>query len=731
VCAHLRCYVSNAGELGGCQTPAECAASAACSTMSALVSRAYTPPLMEGRCVVPFAPSLPTHIAQGTQTLYCPGGGGPVGSFGCWVPGIDGLARSESACAALGGTMQARWVELPRSRATCEVPLGCAVTSTLVTGSLLPYSAMDCTACRGRQEVGVWEQGRWLGGRVRRAEWTQRQLLNRTSWESDSLNYELMATYIQLAAQEALQESRLTQFVCRRVQLLEAVTFVMCACPDVVPEDLGYFKCSADLQGGTRYGVLLVCRDSGGSIRLPPLEMLVPPRSLVSDADALHCALVLVDVYPEAVFRVRSKGKLGVSFARERPTGEVGSYESVVNRDGLFSGVVLGEGVQFTSEESAGLVRVRNASVCLELSLPWDQARFPRLDLGRVRADGRVEPLQLPDVRLDGSLACTTLMLDDVHDSLVPIGVVADYSAQGSGALSSGEKALMYVMGALYSVLLVCALLFSLPGARLMVAAGWVVYVFVALFAVFRAVYFFLFATDQVGSGDSENAGEYVLFELPTFFYCSVVALVAVSFVFLYRSRGGERTTKRRYFWITYLLVNLVLYLIFVLVVVLFKVLVVDGADPTCNGRLDDEGNVDEAARALRISYRATLGAVALITLLFIAYTGYRIWRQTHSPVVLQALFISLALLCNCVAFLVYYAVARSSPYFVLSMVFTEFLPLLVLIVLLSPLRQLISSNTSKSFDPSATTSSFTASPTRTHTQKTDTTHSFTSSGQS
>ena len=206
-------------------------------------------------------------------------------------------------------------------------------------------------------------------------------------------------------------------------------------------------------------------------------------------------------------------------------------------------------------------------------------ARYTVLDIGYV-LNGNVYAIGLSDAYqelylLQDNLCGTNLTFKTTTVELFPIMRVENYESVTTNTLTSSEKGIVYTTAVLYTLgILMALVLFS---ARVSIRAGlivnYVICVHVLLIYIFRAVYFFLLGAGTLPdrNGGRESITDYILIEIPTFFYLGAFSLIALSFLFLYLRAYKEKQLSQKVFWICFLLWTLILWIGFAIVIILME----------------------------------------------------------------------------------------------------------------------------------------------------------------
>jgi len=633
------------------------------------------PPVEVGQCLVSFTKQDRSAVLLQGGAFYCELPTVPT-QWGC---SLGVMTRDQ--CTA------GQFVPLLTSEQDCEASLDVCFPDTYPFHGVANARDQEfCDPCSGSYKSTYdWIPGTFHAGSFRRPTWTQRQMVT-PNYIDDSLNFTMLGESITVASLTRLELLFESQSLCTFTRTIGPVLVVSCSCTEHDVELCEAILAEVEASNSDiPVAKLDVCTGYESILKVSPSDVQFFADSLEVDPDQMdrYCMLATGGSTSLENHRVSTQVSLVTGFTRYESEATPLSYEIVYNENGGLAGSLYGDGVVINIEQP-----VLRAEACLAISPDTVLFKsFPIPAFGIGVGSGRVRPL---DVKLRNDTVgrwCGELSLKRGRTVLFPVVLLENWEDTENSNLSSGEVALMYCSGAFYAALALATIIFFLPiKGRYTVAANYVVFVFCLGLAVIRSIYFFLVAAGVLGTS-GEGSADYVLIELPTFFYMSAVGMVALSFAFFLLRRGGERQVHEGVFWAATLVFNGLIYLLFVVVVILMETLP-SGDTKLCGGRIVIPGDDDSTIRTLRIVYKSIVGVCALIIFLGILFFGLKIWLKIRSSTVLQAILISFGLLCNCISFLIYYAINDPSPYFVISLYFTEILPLLALVFLLSPLRK-------------------------------------------
>ena len=376
------------------------------------------------------------------------------------------------------------------------------------------------------------------------------------------------------------------------------------------------------------------------------------------------------------------------------------NYQSVFNKRNALVGQTLSDGLELGFTVASTKALLKQIEVCFYLSLTISEdPSFPEYDFGYFSDAYRVIPLGL-EVTLAFPDSSAAVLCGNVHLSdfavprLVPIKRILDWTTPGSDLLNSGETICLYIVASLFAVLttavfLVCSFLafektFSLSKPKN--------YLWLTFFCqcIIRAIYFYLIASGVLGNPERDQLVDFWMIELPIILYLISNMLIALSFFFLRRLQNthGE-SSGRVQFLFTSMLCTFFLVMVFISFLLAFNYLVVAPAEISGSLFCPTLKDTSSTARTIRIVYVSLIlfiaGIIAAIEL-FMGLSVYNGIREVYGArrILHLSLTSSIGILSDSLAFLIYYIVNSPTPYFSIVLIFTEVLPISVLVYILS-----------------------------------------------
>tara|TARA_R110002050_G_scaffold283452_1_gene432031 strand:+ start:889 stop:2292 length:1404 start_codon:yes stop_codon:yes gene_type:complete len=332
--------------------------------------------------------------------------------------------------------------------------------------------------------------------------------------------------------------------------------------------------------------------------------------------------------------------------------------ETVVNSYGAEVGRLAGDGSVLIP--LAHFDRLRHFEICLlaqasELSSSNEGAEKPYTvrDIGISSAEyDLVNPMYIPVRRLevveDAEYSCfevtSELLLGqtffDTTDGVIrlfPILRLESAENVQSSIYSESSIALMKALLACYCAALVFAFIFVVvvfrevakgSVSRPMPVIGWIGVMLVCM-AVFRIAYLSLL---YQGKLEGEYTTEYILFELPTFCYLTIVLLVLG--LFLAPMQMNTQGTRKRLekTWIYCIIGILLVWLLWATVAIVYTQVILEVSEvySPCPGRAPASyAELQDNTRTLSLVYQCTVYFISLFAAVLVIITSRRLVKKT------------------------------------------------------------------------------------------------------
>jgi len=592
------------------------------------------------------------------------------------------------------------WYPYPDTKEKCQNPSLCDVprytgTRTSVWESTLQYlsefpSEADCASCGGVQRsVNTWQANRWLGGRLLQAELVEAAIVAPYAFIT-SLDFMTLSRINIEAAEASTSFQTLNALQCSYGNQKVQIEPLACACSGSTQEqDRACFE--QDSSASTGRGRF--CPFTQNTIVSPPFTLESTNSSLAANV-IYKCIDVQLKKIASQTFDVPQVVPVTIAFKRRQDIPFVpGSYEVVYNEQQALVGSVIGDGLTLRFDKDSEKDELSQFLLCqvLPLSITPNTNKYPVYDFGQVsQISGVVDvrPLHL-DVNFTASSSnqqlCALIVLPHQREvTYVPIVRLANDQKVAGVTLTAGEKACLYSVASLFVVaILIWSYIFADTAKQK--AINWTIpfsVVWVCSLWIFlqRAIYIYLVAADVLNQPNTDQLADYFMMDFPMCVYLIANFQIGLSFIFLYFKPGED--AKR--FWIIFFSGSFLIIMLFIGVLLAYRYNVLDTPGLTGPPLCPIYHDTTDTARTIRLIYQSIILAVALCVGTCEAVTGSSVYRKISDikdsyRVLIIALVASAGIICDSIAFLVYYIVDDPHPYFSIVLIFTEIMPLMYL----------------------------------------------------
>ena len=696
---HLQCF---ADMFMGCGSEAACTASGRCSDLDVLkYVDDYDPQDLQVRYAGCFDAGVYSTYAFGDDASGCAYNQFRVRN-GCHSLAITQPAQCNNRnprLAQIPNAAGVRWETAATSAQQCLAAVGCDL-ETNPEDRLAWRNATECAACGGvPRPFWTWTPGRWQRGAPRAAAWVARAAQPRNQWRP-TLDFILLDDWYQEIIAARITYQLKSVAVCQYDLITSPLASIVCDC-------YGGSSCFQE-QLTTSVAVGQVCGTINATLRWGTSYLHLNETSVVG---AL-CASLLVSTISVNNYDIPAQPET-VSFP-------LASRKRVPDRsvfragDGAIVGAILGDGVQLDLSSAGAL---QSATLCIHPTANASRSHpeYVAYDFGTSASlrPGRqpppVRPLGLAvwqEADVSGNLLlCAALpaaLLPSAQEQpsvrFFPIVTLSSEdmaAASKSSAYSSSDAALIYTLGALYSVVLAVvfvhfAFLFvNWRMGLIQLPMYWYSALFFLLLCVFRVVFMFAYPS---GVWDANQTADFVVFELPTFFYFTSVVIILYALSGLYRSLGllsvgNSAFTVLRWMSAALAVFLVICWLLFISVAISVGVIDSSSSSSACPGRAITSGASNNEIRQLSIAYQSIIIALALIlalAFLFIAIYLSSLTSLSSNPklrsMIICAVAITFGFLARCILFLIILSLDFvSTIYMFLTLIFTEIVVIMVL----------------------------------------------------
>jgi len=332
--------------------------------------------------------------------------------------------------------------------------------------------------------------------------------------------------------------------------------------------------------------------------------------------------------------------------------------------------------------------------VCLsrldEMGQP--KSKFEVWDIGVPRSDDDefLRALELKPSKRDDGTYCFKVKNPKQKQTYFLIARVDDPASE-DGSLYGSEAAAWWTFAALYTVLAILTALTFLAHF-----AGYPLhyyfsglFLFLTVMCTVRAIYFYSLAAGVFDS-TSVSAGAYFLIEFPTLLYFTAFSCLGAFWIFLLYAHSRSQHS-RTVLGVT-ILFNILLYLLFTVLIILFQTLDSSSANSICPGRIaEEEDNTNQ--QIVSLVYQGFMAGVSLFIALVVAVYGGKLFlglkkRNFENKIAMVTIECSAGLLVHC-GFILYLSATLEYDFVVIvvMIILSELIPIFLITFQFSLLR--------------------------------------------
>ncbi|KAN0022640.1 hypothetical protein ACTFIU_004841 [Dictyostelium citrinum] len=433
--------------------------------------------------------------------------------------------------------------------------------------------------------------------------------------------------YVTKAAKAQVADLFRSEAYCRMERLQSNLNSITCSCSGEGGSQC--FTASTPLLGQTK-----PCSGVSSSFSFDYGKIEFSNDSISQSCQSLSISQISREIYTSA-----QKESLASNFVSYEKADKYG----VKNSKGAIIGTLLGDGIMIKSQDG-----INQATICLEISEDGS-SKYPILDLAvQIDDESTPTPIQLDKLSTQLSnktsagkdevlMLCSIVTIGKGNPIYFPINRMNEWEDESKQVFDSTSRALMYTLGALFSVVSIWGLFELCLIARTQYVSEkrnfqltHLLIGVVTLFIIIRAIYFFIMPSGNLS--DSPIA-DYILVVLPTFIYFTafnilLVLWYVIVFLVLKKNKSTENLSKRL-FTIVFV-INAFLYLLFIAIVLVFQY---TKSNPTndCGSRIVIPIESSTPQRVVSIIYAVIQALISLIMGAAFIYLGGRLFIVMRS----------------------------------------------------------------------------------------------------
>ncbi|KAK5582521.1 hypothetical protein RB653_004106 [Dictyostelium firmibasis] len=550
---------------------------------------------------------------------------------GCYPLELDYL--NKTSCENDGGV----WWVPAKNQSTCTSQMGCRILESSETVNNLPFNYQfnemnqdSCEGCMGSFNKWTnkfdWTPATWLPGVYKPIVWnTAKSFIPNEI--SSVFNYQLFYKSVTKATKAQVADLFRSEAYCRMERLQSNLNSITCSCSGEGGSQC--FTESTPLLGQTK-----PCSGVSSSFSFDYGRIDFTNDSISQSCQSLSISQISREIYTSA-----QKESLASNFVSYKKADKYG----VKNENDAIIGTLLGDGVMIKSQDG-----IKEVTICLAIS-GSNSSKYPIFDFA-IQIDDESTPTpilldklftQISNETDSGKdeflMLCSILSVQGGNPIYFPINRMDKWESESKEAFDSTSRALMYTLGALFSVVS----LWGLFELGLILRAQYVAVKknfqlthlligVVTLFITIRAIYFFIMPSGNLS--DSPIA-DYILVVLPTFIYFTafnilLVLWYVIVFLVLKKNKSAENLSKRLFKMV--ITINSFLYLLFIAIVLVFQYTKSEPSND-CGSRIVIPIESSTPQRVVSIVYAVIQALISLVMGAAFIYLGGRLFIVMRS----------------------------------------------------------------------------------------------------
>ena len=386
----------------------------------------------------------------------------------------------------------------------------------------------------------------------------------------------------------------------------------------------------------------------------------------------VSCVTTLITISPGRIYSRPVMSPLALSFL-ETNFNLIGnnSFAVVTNDYGVTVGQIQSDMIQVVTDNFTDSPILVTLQMCILIDESIDASQYEVYDLGVTYDNGiEIHPMGITNDESTSSMEIMCFAPVTVTERVTSYILIKRHANYESSTPYSDvdedivlTSAYLFCIGGVLVMVFHCFLPFNLA----VFSAG----VQSVVLLLFRGIYFFVLVSQDIAIG---GLVDFILIEIPTFIYIGIflqIILVAYWLFFL-----SEKVSTNTLFAsvLLALLINWIIFAAIVIAISLTDSTAVE--EKTCDCLISSSVKVNSVAKVIRIVYKSVVLFIAVMVVLLTVMFGWRHKRQGINMEYYQVLGFSLGLLCDCIAFLIYYSLNTPAGGFVIVLWFTELFPI-------------------------------------------------------
>ncbi|GAM17765.1 hypothetical protein SAMD00019534_009400 [Acytostelium subglobosum LB1] len=510
------------------------------------------------------------------------------------------------------------WWAQANNQQQCESQFGCLMPdlSTYAPDNQRRYNEMtesQCGGCDNSYKWGPmfkWTPGKWLPGVMVKPQWLSGAQVNFTTYQP-ALDFQAFSTSLMNGLQI---ETLRYESTCKVQRLQDQVNSIACSC-----RGPGGPQCF--LSSSVPIKKVIACANETSSYQFITGILFFDEQSV-----AMSCNNLIVSQVTRQNFKSsKSVVSLSSDFVSYKPPIDYG----ITNSKGAYIGQVKNDGVEINPNGAT------HFTMCLSVEGDATSKEFPVSDFALLldKQSSTFTPINAVITQriINGTdYICSNIsMTGTTAQTFFPVSRVSQWEDAKKRYFSNTDEALLFTLGTLFGVHALWGLfqlgfvMFTIVNRDEKPKLVHLLILSITIFISIRCIYFLALPS---GTFYNSTIADYVLVVLPTFIYFTSFSIIMALWyvvIGINMQEGNYMQRLRRLI----IIVNSVLYLLFVFIILVFNYTKNGSLVNNCKGRFIDTISNTRAQRIISIFYGVLQATISLLFGITFIYLGQRILK--------------------------------------------------------------------------------------------------------